>query len=147
MESTGTAMLQDGIFARGEWLAEEGNEDIAERFLRASFQGWIWCRDNFEACVDIVLDNGPTLGRGHQTWQLNEINKLIWPSPDGIGIMNADAFAQTVQVAVEGEVITAEPAEGVFRTDLAEAALLGIDGDTTGDDYQPEEVQVTPGGE
>jgi NitT/TauT family transport system substrate-binding protein len=99
------------------------------------------------ACVDVVLANGPTLGRGHQTWQLNEINKLIWPSPDGIGVMNADAFNQTVDVAVEGAVITADPAEGVYRTDLAEAALDGIDGDTTGSGYQPEEIEVTPGGE
>ena len=31
-----TAMLQDAIFARASWLAEEGNEDVATRFLRAS---------------------------------------------------------------------------------------------------------------
>ena len=37
----GTAMLQDAIWAREAWLAEEGNEDIATRFLAASFRGWI----------------------------------------------------------------------------------------------------------
>jgi NitT/TauT family transport system substrate-binding protein len=147
MESTGTAMLQDGIFARGDWLAEEGNEDIAVRFLRASFRGWMWCRDNFEECVDVVLENGPTLGRGHQRWQLNEINKLIWPSPAGIGIMDEAAFERTVDVALEGEVITAEPGEGVYRTDLAEQALEGLEGDTTGTDYEPIDVQPTEGGE
>ena len=147
MESTGTAMLQDGIFARGAWLEDPANEDIAVRFLRASFNGWIWCRDNFDACVDVVLENGPTLGRGHQAWQLNEINALIWPSPEGIGFMNADAFNQTVQVALEGEVITAEPAEGVYRTDLTEAAWEGLDGDPFGADYEREDIEVTPGGE
>jgi NitT/TauT family transport system substrate-binding protein len=151
MESAGTAMLQDGIFARGEWLAEEGNEEIAEDFLRASFQGWIWCRDNFEACVDVVLENGPTLGRGHQTWQLNEINKLIWPSPLGVGIMDSAAYQRTVDVALEGKVITAEPAEGVYRTDLAERAAtelgMGQGLDIGGANYQPEEVTLTPGGE
>jgi len=147
MESTGKAMLQDGIFARGEWLAEEGNEDIATRFLRASFQGWVWCRDNFDHCVQIVLDNGPTLGAGHQAWQLNEINALIWPSPAGIGMMDAAAFDRTVQVAIEGEIITAAPAEGVYRTDLTEAAWEGIEGDTTGADYEKGDVIVTPGGE
>jgi NitT/TauT family transport system substrate-binding protein len=147
MESTGTAMLQDGIFARGEWLAEEGSADIATRFLRATFQGWMWCRDNFDHCVQIVLDNGPTLGAGHQAWQLNEINALIWPSPAGIGAMDDAAYQRTVDVALEGEVITAEPADGVYRTDLAEAALEGIDGDTTGADFQKENVLVTPGGE
>ena len=147
MEDAGTAMLQDGIFARGEWLAQPGNEDVAVRFLRATFRGWIWCRDNFTACVDVVLENGPTLGRGHQTWQLNEINALIWPSPNGIGIMDEAAYQRTVDVALEGEVITAEPAADVYRTDLAEEALEGIEGDTTGASYQKQDVEVTPGGE
>ncbi|HUP83774.1 MAG TPA: ABC transporter substrate-binding protein [Candidatus Limnocylindria bacterium] len=146
MESAGTAMLQDGIFASSAWLAEEGNEDVATRFLRASFKGWMWCRDNFADCVQVVLDNGPTLGAGHQTWQLNEINGLIWPSPEGIGTMNAAAFDQTVQVALEGEIISAEPADGVYRTDLAAAAREGLEGDVNGADYQKQEVEVTEGG-
>ena len=57
----GTAMLQDAIWAREEWLAEEGNADIATRFLAASFEGWAYCRDNPDECVGIVLDNGPIL--------------------------------------------------------------------------------------
>ena len=56
--SVGTAMLQDAIFAREAWLAEAGNEDIADKFLKASFQGWIYCRDNAAECVDIVLAAG-----------------------------------------------------------------------------------------
>ena len=54
----GTAMLQDAIFARAAWLAEEGNEDVATRFLRASFRGWIYCRDNPDDCVQYTLDRG-----------------------------------------------------------------------------------------
>ena len=105
----GTAMLQDLVFASANWLAEEGNEDIAVAFLRAVYRGWIYCRENFDECVEIVLDNGSTLGESHQQWQLNEINKLIWPSPAGIGIMNPDLWAQTVAVALEGGVIMSEP--------------------------------------
>lgn len=145
----GTAMLQDHIFARESWLSEEGNEDVAVKFIRASIRGWIYCRDNFEECVDIVLENGPTLGQGHMTWQLNEINKLIWPSPEGIGILDQALWDQTVAVALEGAVITEEPSEGAYRTDLAQAALdsLGEDVDTTGEEWQPVEVEITPGGE
>jgi NitT/TauT family transport system substrate-binding protein len=146
MESAGTAMLQDGIFAQAAWLEDAANADVATRFLRASFQGWIWCRDNFEACVQIVLDNGPTLGAGHQTWQLNEINALIWPSPEGIGYMNADAWARTVSVAKEGAIITADPPAGAYRTDLAEAAWEGLQGDVNGNDFEKEAIEVTPGG-
>lgn len=148
----GTAMLQDHVFVNADWLAEEGNEDIAVAFLKASFRGWIFCRDNPDECVEIVLDNGSTLGESHQTWQLNEINKLIWPSPDGIGVMNEDLWAQTVAVAIEGEVITEEPAEGAYRSDLAMAALEAIaddmaDMDVTGEEWEPVEVELLEGGE
>src|SRR6266404_8048794 len=40
----GTAMLEDGIFARADWLAE--NTPLAARFLRASLKGWEFCRDS-----------------------------------------------------------------------------------------------------
>ena len=146
----GTAMLQDAVWVSSAWLAEEGNEDIAERFLRASFRGWIYCRDNFDACVDIVLENGPALGASHQAWQLNEINKLIWPSPGGIGIMDQALWDQTVEVATGQGVIDAVPPDGSFRTDLAEAALADLEAeglDTTGADYEPREVTLNPGGE
>ncbi len=143
----GTAMLQDHVFAREAWLAEEGNEDIAIRFLAASFKGWQFCRDNFDACVQVVLDNGPTLGQSHMSWQLNEINKLIWPSPAGIGVMDQALWDQTVQVSVDGGVIAEAPSDGAFRTDLAEAALGLLDGDTMGDSYTPIEVELVEGGE
>ena len=55
-------------------------------------------------------------------WQLNEINKLIWPSPAGIGIMDQALWDQTVEVSLGGGVITEEPTDA-FRTDLAEQAL------------------------
>src|SRR5438093_7229384 len=33
----GTGMLQDHVFVRGSWLAKSGNEDVATKFLQASF--------------------------------------------------------------------------------------------------------------
>src|SRR4029453_3582827 len=38
----GTSMLQDAIFASEAWLGQEGNEDTAVKFLKASFKGWIY---------------------------------------------------------------------------------------------------------
>jgi NitT/TauT family transport system substrate-binding protein len=149
----GTAMLEDGIFARADWLAEPGNEEIAIRFLRATFNGWVYCRDFAEDCVDFVLAVGPTLGEGHQLWQMNEVNKLIWPSPNGIGIMDPAAFEITAQIALDYGIISeaADPA-AVYRTDLAEAALEGLMADYAGMDFNgagfvPMEVAITPNGE
>jgi NitT/TauT family transport system substrate-binding protein len=144
----GTAMLQDHVFARESWLAEAGNEEIAVKFLRASFKGWVFCRDQFEACVEIVLKNGPTLGQGHMSWQLNEINALIWPSPNGIGLMDDALFQQTADISVEFKVLTQAPDAGAYRTDLAQQALDSLtDVEVKGEGFQKRQVEVTPGGE
>jgi NitT/TauT family transport system substrate-binding protein len=150
----GTAMLQDHIFTLASWLSGTtdgvSNEDIAVKFIRASLKGWIYARDHFDETVDIVLKNGPTLGKGHMAWQLNEINKLIWPSPDGIGIVDKALWDQTVKIALDGKVITAEPTDGAYRNDLVQKALdsLKAEGlDVTGADYTPKTVAITPGGE
>jgi NitT/TauT family transport system substrate-binding protein len=142
----GTAMLQDAIFAREAWLAQTGNEDVAIRFLRASFRGWIYCRENPADCVQYSVDAGSTLGLGHQRWLMNEINPLIWPSPDGIGKLDTDLWTQTVNVAVEAGIIPAEPDASSYRTDLADSARTGITEDTTGTGFQKGTVEVTPGG-
>ena len=54
----GTATLQDAIFSRASWLAGEGNDAIAERFLKATFQGWIYCRDHASDCVTATIAAG-----------------------------------------------------------------------------------------
>jgi NitT/TauT family transport system substrate-binding protein len=147
MEDAGTAMLEDGVFVRGDWIADEANQDIAKRFLKASFRGWIYCRDNQEECLKIVLDNAPTLGESHQRWQLNEINALIWPNDAGIGIMDAEDFQRTADIAKQFGVITKDAGSDAYRTDLADAALVEITDDTQGTDWEKETVGVTPGGE
>jgi NitT/TauT family transport system substrate-binding protein len=143
----GTAMLQDGIFTTEAFLADAKNQDITERFLRASFKGWMFCRDNVEKCVDYVLEQGPALPRGHQTWMMNEINRLIWPSTAGIGQMDAALWEQTAGIAQQYGIITQPPSEGAYVTEYAKAALEGIEGDTMGTDYQPIEVTLTAGGQ
>jgi NitT/TauT family transport system substrate-binding protein len=146
--SVATAMLQDQVFATDKWLKEGNNADVATRFLKASFRGWIYCRDNAQKCVDIVLKSGSQLGASHQAWQMNEINALIWPSPNGIGMMDKALYDQTVQIATTYEVLKAAPAEGAYRTDLAQKALdaLGSSVDTKGASFQKGSVVLKEGG-
>jgi NitT/TauT family transport system substrate-binding protein len=143
----GTSMLQDAIFASEAWLGQAGNEDVAVKFLKASFKGWIYCRDNPEPCVDIVLKSDAKLPKGHQTWQLNEVNGIIWPAPKGIGITDEAAFDRTVDVATAGKILT-KPVEGqAWRNDLAEKALGELtDMDTKGESWQKTTVTLTEGG-
>ncbi len=146
-EQYGTSMLQDAIFASEAWLAQTGNEDTAVKFLKASFEGWIFCRDNPAECVDIVLKSDAKLPKGHQTWQLNEVNGIIWPSPNGIGITDSAAFDRTVQVALAGKILT-QPVDGkAWRNDLAEKALAELSGqDTKGASWTKQTVTLTEGG-
>jgi NitT/TauT family transport system substrate-binding protein len=147
-EDQGTSMLQDAIFTSESWLAKPGNEDIAVKFLKASFKGWIFCRDNAAECVDIVLKSDAKLPKGHQTWQLNEVNALIWPSTNGIGTMDKAAFDRTVQISIDSKVLKAAPTGTPYRNDLAEKAraALGSSVDTTGASWQKATVTVTEGG-
>jgi NitT/TauT family transport system substrate-binding protein len=143
----GTAMLQDAVWVTQEYL--DANQDTVERFLKASFEGWIWCRDNFDPCVDVVLANAPTLGKSHQQWQLNEINGLIWPSTQGIGVVSQPLWDQTIDVAVSEGILSAVPDEGALRTDVAAAAdeLLASEGvDITGADWERQTVELNEGG-
>src|SRR5919109_3499958 len=55
-EDIGIGALEDGLFVREDWIHSEENQDIARRFLKATFRGWIHCRDNPDECVDFVLD-------------------------------------------------------------------------------------------
>jgi NitT/TauT family transport system substrate-binding protein len=147
-EDQGTSMLQDAIFASESWLAKSGNSDIAVKFIKASFRGWIFCRDSPAECVDIVLKHDAKLPKGHQTWQLNEINALIWPSPNGIGIMDQAAFDRTVQISVDSKVLKGPPTGKAFTNDLAQKALaeLGSSVDTKGASWQKAAVTLTEGG-
>jgi len=150
MSEQGTGALEDGIFVREDWIADSANQDVAKRFLKASFRGWIYCRDNPDDCVSIVLENGPTLGEGHQAWQMNEINDLIWPNTLGIGVMDPAGFDLTNQIATDYEIIGTPATSDAYRTDIAEAAAAELeeDGeDVRGEDWEKPEVEVTPGGE
>ncbi len=95
-----------------------------------------------------MLKNGSQLGASHQAWQMNEINALIWPSPNGIGLMDKALWDQTIQIATKYAVLKAAPTDGAYRTDLAQKALdaLGSSVDTKGASFQKGTVTLKDGG-
>lgn len=151
----GVAMYQDAIWASQERLADPAYQDTTQRFVQASLEGWIYCRDNAQECADIITANGSKLGASHQLWMMNEVNKLIWPSPLGVGVMDPALYDQTVAVALntknlEGAtVITKSPDPESFTTQFAEAANAALSAaglNTTGDAFAPIEVTLNEGG-
>jgi NitT/TauT family transport system substrate-binding protein len=154
--SEGTAMLQDAIWANTEKLQnDKAYQDQTVKFLTASFKGWAFCRDNAEKCRDIVVAKGSKLGASHQLWQMNEINKLVWPSPNGIGMVDKNAWDQTVQIAqstknADGDTVLTKAPEGLAYTNdyaqKADTALKEEGVDTNGQDFKPITVELKAGG-
>ncbi|GGG00604.1 nitrate ABC transporter substrate-binding protein [Rhodococcoides trifolii] len=153
--SDGVSMLQDAIWANTEKLNDQAYKDQTVKFIAASLKGWAFCRDNVEKCRDITVAAGSTLGASHQLWQVNEVNKLIWPSPEGIGMIDESKWNQTVEIAksarnAEGStVLTQDPDAEAYTNEYVTQALdmLKTDGvDVTGESYTPQEVTLEEGG-
>jgi NitT/TauT family transport system substrate-binding protein len=155
-EDEGVGMLQDAIWASGERLASDAAyKDTATKFVAASIQGWAFCRDNAQACADIVVSKGSKLGASHQLWQMNEVNKLIWPAAGGAGMIDADAWNRTATLAQETKnlegstVLTAAPDAEAYTNDIVTAALAILDGlgvDTKGSSFAPIDVTLNEAG-
>jgi NitT/TauT family transport system substrate-binding protein len=150
MQSVGTSMLEDNIFTTTNYLKNPANVETAKRFVAASLQGWIWCRDHQADCVKTVLANGPALPKGHQTWQMNEIDALIWPAPKGIGIMDPVAYKRSAKIVATYGKLKKVPGHEAYRTDIAAAALKGLKAagsDVFGRKWKKLNIKVTPGGQ
>ena len=154
-EDEGVGMLQDAIWADGARLSDPAYVDTATKFVAASIQGWAFCRDNTQACTDIVVAKGSKLGASHQLWQMNEVNKLIWPASMGAGMIDSAAWDRTVALSLEaknlegGTVLTKAPDAEAHTNDIVTAALalladMGVD--TTGSAFAPITVTLLEGG-
>jgi NitT/TauT family transport system substrate-binding protein len=149
MQKQGTGMLEDNLFTTQTWL--NSNRDVAERFIAASERGWIYCRDHVTDCTNIVVKNGTALPYGHQLWQMNEINKLIWPNTKGIGITDPAAFKQTAAIALKYKVIKHAASPKAYDAQIEKAALQYLKNhvkgvDVFGKHYKPITVTLKAGG-
>jgi len=154
-EAEGVGMLQDAIWADGHRLFDTDYNATAVKFVAASLMGWAFCRDNAQACTDIVVAKGSKLGATHQLWQMNEVNKLIWPAAAGVGMIDEAAWTRTVDLSQNaknlegGTVLTKAPDAAAHTNDIVTAALAlltakGID--INGAAYAPLTVTLTEGG-
>jgi len=151
----GTSMLQDAIWADTKKLADPTYQATTVKFLTGSFKGWIYCASHATECRDIVVKKGSKLGASHQLWQMNEVSKLIWPSPAGIGIVNQADWDRTVTIAkgtknAEGKtVLTKAPDKDAFTNVYAQKAVDALKAqglDVTGASFKPVTVALNPGG-
>ncbi len=155
-EDEGVGMLQDSIWASTDKLeSDSAYQDQTVKFIKASIKGWAYCSTNVEKCRDIVVAKGSKLGASHQLWQVNEVNKLIWPAPNGVGVIDEAAWNRTVDLAMntknlEGATVLTKAPEGMaYTNDYVNKALTELKDegvDVTGASYQPITVTLQKGG-
>jgi len=151
----GTAMLQDAIWADTDKLKDKDFQDETVKFIKASIKGWVYARDNAQKAADIVTAAGSTLGTSHQLWMTNEVNKLLWPSTDGLGVIQKKAWDQTAKIAeatkdnTGSTIITKAPPSTAYSNTYVNKALkeLKAEGvDVMGTSFAPLTVELTEGG-
>ena len=154
-ENEGVGMLQDAIWADQTRLADPAYCGEAISFVKASLKGWAFCRDNAQGCRDIVVSKGSKLGATHQLWQMNEINKLIWPSTIGVGVIDKAAWDRTAKIASETKnldgktVLTKAPDAESYTNDIVNEAVKQLKAeniDVNGAGFAPITVTLTEGG-
>lgn len=119
----GTSILEHCIAARPDWAKK--NPELVVGFLKASMKGYMDARDDPEGAVAIVMKKGPALPEKYQTWQMNETNKLIWPSTDGAFRVGDGPITQAQDILFEYEVIkkpaSADAVDFSYRDEAAKA--------------------------
>ena len=153
-EKEGVGMLQDAIWADQTKLSDPVYCGEAVALVQASLKGWAYCRDNVQACRDIVMKQSPKYGgSSHQLWQMNEVNALVWPSPDGAGVIDKAAWDQTIKISAGTKndlgktVLTKDPDPESYTNDIVTAATKKLAGtDLVGSSYKKETLTVSAGG-
>ena len=152
----GTAMLQDAIWANTEKLSDPAYQDTTAKFITASLEGWIYCRDNPESCRDIVVQGRFEAGReppavaGQRDQQAD-----LAVAPAGAGTIDQAAWDKTVEVALQAKnadgatVLTKQPDKEAFTNEYVSTAIETLKGegvDVVGSGFTPQTVTLNPGG-
>lgn len=121
----GTAMLEDGLVGREDWIHDPQRLDLIVRFLHATLHGWEFCRERPDECGEILTRVNRDLDKTVQTDMVHAVNRLIWgPTPPKAppGFMDPDAFARTVKLLVGLGAIKPETAQNAYTHKVWTAA-------------------------
>jgi NitT/TauT family transport system substrate-binding protein len=153
----GTAMLEDGLWANSTRLASSASyRATTQKFVTASLQGWIFCRDNVTKCRNDVVEAGSNLGASLQLFQTNGVNQLIWPDTNGLGTIDKTSWDNTVSIAkstLESDgkpMLKADPSSDAYTNTYVEKAQKTLTGqglDVYGKNYKPISVKLKINGQ
>ncbi len=109
-------LLEDGLYALEDDLADPAFKEKMVRFVRASMKGWEYAIANPEEAAGIVMDNGGQ-DEAHQVRMMGEVAKLIG-EPDAK--LPIDAYQRTADAVLAQGIIENEP-EGAYTTEITDA--------------------------
>ncbi|MBC7283330.1 ABC transporter substrate-binding protein [Hoeflea sp.] len=112
----GNDLLEDGLYAMEDDLADPAFAEKMVRFVKASMKGWEYAIANPEEAASIVMDNGGQ-DENHQVRMMGEVAKLI-DEPDAKLI--PEAYERTAQALLDQGIITKEP-EGAWTSAITDA--------------------------
>jgi NitT/TauT family transport system substrate-binding protein len=106
----GVGMLEDNLFTSEDLV--KNKPDLVQRVVRASLKGWLDALNDQAGAVNIVMkyvEPGSTTV-DHQTRMMAEVAQLVLPdgmTADQLGVMDANRFATTADIAYKFHVINA----------------------------------------
>jgi NitT/TauT family transport system substrate-binding protein len=112
----GVDLLEDGLYAMEENLADPAFKDKMVRFVRASMKGWEYAIANPEEAAGMVMDAGGQ-DEAHQVRMMGEVAKLI-DQPDAKLII--PAYERTAKALLDQKIIEKEPT-GAYTTEITDA--------------------------
>jgi NitT/TauT family transport system substrate-binding protein len=115
----GNDLLEDGLYAMEEKLADPAFSDKMVRFVRASMKGWQYAIANPEEAAQIVIDNDESGAQTleHQLYMMGEVAKLVDPNDASL---NIDAYNRTEQALLDQKIIANKPT-GAYTTAITDA--------------------------
>lgn len=138
----GTALLEQNLVAKTEYVKK--NPELIKGFLKASMKGWIDAREDPDLGVETTLEIGTALPEKFQDWQMNEINKMIWPSTAGLFAVTDEIWKRNEDILFENEVIKErvvhEDAVDMSYRDEVAQELEDEGYDLTGASFKPKQI-------
>ena len=115
----GVDLLEDGLYAMEDDLADPEFADKMVRFVSASMKGWKYAIENPDEAAEIVMENGGQ-DENHQKRMMGEVAKLIG-EPDA-KLIEA-AYERTAQALLDQNIIENEP-EGAWTSDITDKVTV-----------------------
>ena len=114
----GVDLLEDGLYALEDKLADPAFKEKMVKFVRASMKGWDYAVKNPDEAADIVVENGGQ-DENHQKRMMGEVAKLI---DNADGKLIEAAYDRTAKALLDQKILTKEPS-GAWTTEITDAAI------------------------